>query len=229
MAIFAGAGNPLTQGMGMGLFGPLRAEDLDEMEAFLAPSGGPRQFELCPFADPTLSQLFAERGYRIHEWQLVWTRPVTKDDRGLAGAPEGVTIRKVQKREERIFMRAVMAGFLETEEVPEESLDLLLPTTMAPCFEAYVALIGDRVVGGASLSYADGVAMIMGSGVRKEFRRRGIQGALIRTRLTRAYELGCNTAMSSTLPGTASRRNMERHGFVVAYPKLVMLWDKAGS
>lgn len=30
-------------------------------------------------------------------------------------------------------------------------------------------------------------------------------------------------ACSNTLPGTASRRNMERHGFSVAYPKLLML------
>ena len=41
----------------------------------------------------------------------------------------------------------------------------------------------------------------------------------------RARELGCDIACSSTLPGTASRRNMERHGFSVTYPKLVLLKD----
>ena len=37
--------------------------------------------------------------------------------------------------------------------------------------------------------------------------------------LARQVDLAC----SSTLPGTPSRRNMERHGFHVAYPKIVML------
>ena len=68
-------------------------------------------------------------------------------------------------------------------------------------------------------------AFIAGSGVRPGFRRRGAQGALIRARLDRARALGCELACASTQPGTASRRNMERHGFAVAYPKLVMLVD----
>jgi hypothetical protein len=32
-------------------------------------------------------------------------------------------------------------------------------------------------------------------------------------------------ACSNTQPGTSSRRNMERHGFSVAYPKVVMRAD----
>jgi GNAT superfamily N-acetyltransferase len=94
----------------------------------------------------------------------------------------------------------VLAAFLEAEEGAEE--------------------------GGATLSWSGGVALVNGSGVRPAYRRRGIQGALIRARLDRSRELGCDVASSTTLPGTPSRRNMERHGFHVAYPKLVMLRDR---
>ena len=48
---------------------------------------------------------------------------------------------------------------------------------------------------------------------------------MLRTRLARARELGCTVGYSATLPGTSSRRNMERYGFRVAYPKIVMLRD----
>jgi len=41
----------------------------------------------------------------------------------------------------------------------------------------------------------------------------------------RPLELGFSLACSNTMPGTASRRNMERHGFAVAYPKVVMRID----
>ena len=223
VAIFAGRGSPLTQGMAIGLGGgPITEADLDALEAHLCPDGrGSRQLELCPFADPSVAALLARRGYRVHEWQLVWTRAVAGET--LAPPPPGLTIRRVRAGEEERFFHAVMAGFLESEEVPGEAIALLRPTAFADGHELYLALLGDEAIGGGSLCWADGVAFVNGSGVRPAFRRRGAQGALIRARLERARALGCDIACSNTLPGTASRRNMERHGFHVAYPKLVML------
>jgi len=225
VAIFAGRGSPLTQGLGIGLGGvAVTAAELDALEAHLCPDGsGSRQLELCPFADPSVATLLAARGYRVHEWQLVWTRAL--GDETLAPPPPELTIRRVRAGEEERFFRVVLAGFLESEEVPEEAIALLRPSGFADGHELYFALLGDEPIGGASLSWADGVAFVNGSGVRPAFRRRGAQGALIRARLERARALGCDLACSSTLPGTASRRNMERHGFRVAYPKLVMLKD----
>ena len=39
VAIFAGAGSPVTQGLAMGLHGPVTAPDLDAVESHLRPSG----------------------------------------------------------------------------------------------------------------------------------------------------------------------------------------------
>src|SRR5690606_7810790 len=98
MAIFAGVGSPITQGMAMGLRGPVTADELDAIEVHLRPSGtGPRQLEICPFADLSLLALLAERRYRVIEWQLVWTRPVP--DEPLAPPPPELTIRRVQPGE----------------------------------------------------------------------------------------------------------------------------------
>src|SRR5258706_4662869 len=97
---------------------------------------------------------------------------------------------------------------------------MILPTAFAADHELYLAWLGDEPIGGASLSHADGIAFVNGSGVRPAFRRRGAQGALIRARLDRGRALGCTLACSNTLPGTASPRNLERHRLSVAYPKL---------
>ena len=225
MAIFAGRGSPLTQGLAIGLGGgAVTPAELDALEAHLCPDGsGSRQLELCPFAHPSVAALLAERGYRVHEWQLVWTRALS--DEPLAPPPPELTVRRVRAGEEERFCRVVLAGFLESEEIPEQAIALLRPTASAHGHELFLAFLGDEAIGGGSLSCADGVAFVNGSGVRPAFRRRGAQGALIRARLARARALGCDVASSSTLPGTASRRNMERHGFSVAYPKLVMLKD----
>jgi hypothetical protein len=73
------------------------------------------------------------------------------------------------------------------------------------------------------LSAARSIVATHGCAVRPEFRRRGAHHALTRARLERARELGLKLAVASTMPGTASCRNVARHGFAVAYPKIVMV------
>lgn len=120
-------------------------------------------------------------------------------------------------------MRVILGGFLESDDVPDDAIAMMRPFAYAEGYEMFVALLGDELVGGATLSRQGSVAFVAGSGVRPAFRRRGAQGALLRARLARARSLGCEIACSVTLPGTSSRRNMERHGFSVAYPKIAML------
>jgi GNAT superfamily N-acetyltransferase len=227
LAIFAGRGSPLTQGLAMGLGGPVGQVELDAMERHLRPDGsGSMQLEVCPFVDPSLSTLLAARGYRVNEWQLVWTCPIPEVPAAPAAPPdERLVVRRARPGEEDLFFRCVLSGFLETEEVPEPALALMRPAGHAEGMELYLALLGDEPIGGASLARVGSVAFVNGCGVRSSFRRRGAQGALLRARLARARELGCTVGYSATLPGTSSRRNMERYGFRVAYPKIVMLRD----
>lgn len=227
LAIFAGRGSPLTQGLAMGLRGPMSDAELDAMERHLRPDGrGAAQLEVCPFVDPTLNALLAARGYRVNEWQLVWTCPIPEAPAAPAAPPDDrLAVRRTRPGEEDLFFRCVLSGFLETEDVPEAALALMRPAAYAEGMELYLALLGDEPIGGASLARVGGVAFVNGCGVRPAFRRHGAQGVLLRTRLARAHELGCTVGYSATLPGTTSRRNMERNGFRVAYPKIVMLRD----
>jgi ribosomal protein S18 acetylase RimI-like enzyme len=224
MAIFAGAGSPFTQGMAMGLRGLVQAHELDAIETRLTPSGaGSRQIEVCAFSDPSLHELLAARGYRAKEWQLVWTRDVPEAPLGSPGRV--LTVRRVQPGQEKLYCRVALAGALETEEVPRAAIDLILPMAFADGYELYLAWLGDEAIGGAMLSVTDSIAFLTGSAVRPAFRRRGAHGALIRARLERARELGLSSSYCSTMPGTASCRNMARHGFSVGYPKIVMVAD----
>lgn len=225
LAIFAGPGSPLTQGLAMGLHGAVAAAELDAMERHVCPAGqGSKQLEVCPFVDPSLPALLAERAYRVHEWQLVWTCVLPDGPLAPLQAPDAaLAVRRVRPGEEDVFFRCVLSGFLETEEAPEAALAMMRPSAFAEGMEQYLALLGDEPIGGASLARIGRVAFVNGCGVRPAFRRRGAQGALLRARLDRARDLACTIGYSATLPGTASRRNMERYGFQVAYPKIVML------
>jgi GNAT superfamily N-acetyltransferase len=185
MGIFAGPGSPFTQGMAMGLHGPVRARELDAIEAHLTPSGhGSRQIEVCPFADPSLHELLSARGYRAKEWQLVWTRRVPEAP--LGPMPPQLTVRRVLPGQEELYCRVMLAGALETDEVPREAVELILPMAFAVGHELYLAWLGDEAIASGTLSVTDGIAFLNGSAVRPTFRRRGAHGALIRARLDRA-------------------------------------------
>jgi len=231
VAVFAGAGSPLTQALAVGLDRVVTAADLDRLESHLCPgNGGAPQLEVCPFVDPSLAPLLAARGYRVQEWQLAWTRAVPAGSLAPRHPPDGALhVRAARPGEEELFLRTVMQGFLETDEVPEEALALMRPSTSAEGHEMFLAFLGDEPVGGGAFASCGEVAFVNGSGVRPAFRRRGAQGALLRARLDRARELGCTVAYSTTQPGTSSCRNMENHGFRVAYPKLAMVGPLRGG
>ena len=153
----------------MGLGVRVTPADLEAMEAH-----GARQLEICPYVDPSLPALLAERGYRVHEWQLVWIREVPKEP--LAPPPAEIELRRARDGEAEIFFRTMLAGFMETEEVPDQAIAMLKPMAFAERHELMIAWLGGEPIGAATFAWADGV-MFGGSGVRPAFRRKGTQGA----------------------------------------------------
>jgi ribosomal protein S18 acetylase RimI-like enzyme len=67
--------------------------------------------------------------------------------------------------------------------------------------------------------------MLSGAGVLPRFRGLGVQRALIAARLSIARAAGCDVAGSSTRVSTVSQKNLERLGFRILYPKLVLVRD----
>jgi GNAT superfamily N-acetyltransferase len=216
--------------MAMGLDGPLCASDLRRIEAHLGQHGGDLQIELCPFADATVSVLLASRGYRVQEFNQVWVRsldadlPLPREHDAAAARACGFELRPVREGEAQAYARVLLAGFLGQEEQASPELALVFePMPFVEGTECWLAWVEGEPAGGGSVAVFDGVATLFGTSVLPRFRRRGIQEALIRARLARARALGCDLATSNTQPCTPSQRNMERAGFRVAYPKVVML------
>jgi hypothetical protein len=53
------------------------------------------------------------------------------------------------------------------------------------------------------------------------YRRRGVQGALVRRRMTAAYESGCDLAVVTAIPSGDSARNVARLRLTLAYCQAV--------
>ena len=93
-------------------------------------------------------------------------------------------------------------------------------------FEHFLAYEDRTPVSAAILGTHDGFACLCSAATAEEHRRKGGQNALIKARLNRAAELGCQFACSQTLTMLkTSLGNLERNGFEIIYEKQVFVWE----
>jgi hypothetical protein len=218
-AIFVGADSPLTQAVGLGLNGPVRETEIGAMEAFFRSRGARVVVDLCPLADPGLLQALAERGYRVTEFNNVLVKR-------LAGAEIGLTprVRRALAGEDDLWSHTVGCGFFEQRELTTEEMDVGRAIFAMPGALCYLAASENgHPAGAAALSVRDGLAVLFADSTIAQFRRGGLHRELISARLYEGLARGCDLAMASTAPGSASQRNYERLGFEVVYTKILLV------
>ena len=220
---FTGIGSPISEARGLGMNGPVTEADMDRLEAFYRSRGDAVRIEVCPLADASLHQLLAARGYRLLEFSNMLARPLDPAGAPLPSTPApargGITTRRAEPCESRLWSETVAHCFAEHMPVTPELVDVVGCCTHSPISTCYFGLVDGELAGGAAVVVHDGVALLGGAGTALRFRNRGLQQALIEARLAHAVQAGCNLAMTVTLPGSVSQRNCERHGFRVIYTR----------
>jgi GNAT superfamily N-acetyltransferase len=192
------------------------------IEEFLGREGSEVRIEVGPFSDPTLTQALAERRFAIIEWNLVLVR--TLSDRLRTGQKTDIEVQSVSSGDDAlIWAETLTRSFMERDDIGEEEVGLALPMTKTSSLHCFLARTKKGTpIGAAAMGIRDGVATLFGAAVLPLHRRTGAHQALIQVRLDAAIAYGCEIATSSTLPGSAAQRNIERWGFRAAYPKVLM-------
>jgi GNAT superfamily N-acetyltransferase len=224
--IFAGLNSPIGRTVGMGFDGSATAAELDRMEQFYRSHAAPSQIDVCPLTDPSLSEMLKQRGYVMVELNNVLFRRLHPNDgEQNQPAPAGVTIRQGQANEAAAFSTIVVRSFFPEGGEPEGFAEMIAPIYQADGAVLYVAEIdGATVACGAGLIIPERrILALFGAGTLPEFRRRGMQTALLRRRMEAAQKAGCEYAVIITQGGTTSMRNAERLGFRVAYSKATLM------
>jgi len=211
---------PVNRAAGMGLHTPVTAGQMQEIERFFADHEVPAQLDLCPLTDPSLLELAAERGYHVIRFLDVLSTDLPSQD-PLPAVPFGVEVRTITAHETEAWAQAVASGFAATDGLDESDANVVLARAAAhsPGVVCYLATIGGEPAGGGAMVLRDHLATLFSSSTRLPFRGRGIQNALIVTRLKAASSAGCTTASVLARPGSVSHRNLERLGFRVAYTR----------
>ncbi|MFN2530026.1 MAG: GNAT family N-acetyltransferase [Pyrinomonadaceae bacterium] len=219
-AMFDGPTSPVTQTFGLGMEQPLTAPNLNLMEEFFTSRGARIFHEVCPLADPTVVSLLNERGYEPIEFTSVLYRPIGKHFRLEADVNENIHIRLIEPQEHDVWADVAATGWSEFGELADFLLELGRVNAKREHALCYFAELNGHLIATGVLNIFEGVALLAGASTIPEGRKQGAQLALLQHRLRHAAEQGCDIAMMGALPGSASQRNAERHGFRIAYTRV---------
>jgi len=221
-AVYCGANSPITQAVGLGLNGAVSEEEFAKLEAFYKSRKEPVRVETCPLAEASLIEQFGKRSYRVTEFSNVMARPIPQNDSVTNWPPPapGITIERAGREQIDLWTLTVAQGFSENAPVPQELFEVMKMFAQTPGAECYLVRMEGKVAGGGTLAVRDGVAGLFGASTLPEFRKRGVQTALLYARLARAAEAGCEIAACIALPGSVSQRNITRQGFQTLYTRV---------
>ena len=223
-AVFTGVGSPISEARGLGMTGPVTEDDMDRLEAFYHSRGDAIRMEVCPLADASLHQLLAKRAYRLLEFSNMLMRPLQPGEQ-FAENHRGVATRFIQPCEARLWAETVGRGFAEHFPMTDELLDIMSCWAHSTIGVCLLGTVDGEVAGGGAVAMHDRVALLGGAATLPASRKRGVQSALLQARLAHAAAAGCDLAMTVTLPGSGSQRNVERQGFRVVYTRAKFTLD----
>jgi GNAT superfamily N-acetyltransferase len=215
--VYAAPDLPVNRAIGLGMQGPVTPDDLDQIEAFYATVGLPSRVDLCPLADPSLVEVTAARGYRVHGWMNMLLLPLPAPP-VLPPTPE-ITITHATPDQFDLWLETSCHGFSDSPDPDPVLRKILIPNFAAEHAHVYLAWREGVPIATGAIYIHDGVAELGGTSTLPAYRRRGAQTALIRRRLADAHALGCDVAAVLTGPGSDSQRNLQGRGFALAYTR----------
>ena len=216
-AVFDGVDSPCTQTFGLGLFEELTSDTLDKIERFFLDRGAPVFHEVSPFAGVAALDMLCSRRYRPIELSSVLYQPIAKPAPFAAG---NLIVRVSKPEEAKLWSEITTKGWAQNHpELANLLMELGAVTAAREHTVCFLAEIDGQPGAAGALCLHQGVAQFAGAATVPDFRRRGLQSALLLERMRYAFHHNCDLAMMAAMPGSDSQRNAERAGFSVAYTR----------
>ncbi len=223
--IYGGAGVPVNRAIGLGMHGPVTADDLDTIEHYYDERRADTVIDLCPLADPSLMSLLQTRDYRMHTWMSMLF--LSLPSISVALNPD-LHVTRATADQADLWLTTSARGFGENDDIATSTLHVLTPNFYATNAHCYFAWLGETPIGTGAMYPHNGVVELGGASTLVAYRQQGAQSALIQQRLNDAHALGCDLAVVLTTPGSTSQRNLQRRGFQLAYTRVICARAFAG-
>jgi GNAT superfamily N-acetyltransferase len=219
IAGYVGAKSPANGAIGLGFDGEVTDGQIATVERFFLDRGEEPIVSVCPLSHPSLIQVLSARGWHVGTFENVLVRRIDPAERFDAAA-SGVEIREAQGESELDAWALLAArGFSAPDDPTPADRRLARAATRREGTRFLVGMIDGTDAGTGQLEIAGELGWLSADTTLPAFRRRGVQSSLQRFRLAMARDAGCALAVTESVPGSPSQRNMERLGFQVAYTR----------
>jgi GNAT superfamily N-acetyltransferase len=226
--VFVARRSMVGRAHGLGFAGPITPQDIEYIEKFYFDREYHAQVDVCPYAHPSLFESLNQRRFQVAEFNQTlarWIQPQEQFEsleHFAKPSIEGLEIRAVRSGEAPAWSRMLAHVFMgehapQFEKFFEPWASGAHPLTLAAFAN------GKMIAGCGGLIVPEHkMAGFFGAATLPEYRRRGLQSAFMQERLRITQQAGCDLAVTLTMPGTTSQRNVERAGFRTAYTKVVV-------
>jgi ribosomal protein S18 acetylase RimI-like enzyme len=190
--------------IGAGGTRPLRVDDCEVVEEFYGSRGRPARFELDGDVFVRDRELFEARGYADEGIEFAVLEAATT---AMASPAPAIEVRRTT--DQRAWVDLAERAFGDAD----AHLRRTLATNAGAAHALVIASVDGMEAGVAALGIAGDTAILFSSAVLPEYRRRGIQGALIAMRLSLAAGRGTAKAVLKTQPDSPAERAAAKLGF----------------
>jgi GNAT superfamily N-acetyltransferase len=235
-ALFAGVGNPVNKVIGIGFDAPPDGQEFAAVERAYESAGSETRAEVATLARAETHAWLSRRGFQLEGFENVLGHTLRGGAAELDAPPPLASpahVRVAVDSELDEWVRVVTDGFAAPDDsgaggdqaLPQgDDLAVMIDDALrADGNLRYLARVEGEIAGGASMRIDDGVALLAGAATLPAFRRRGVQRALLRSRLADAARAGCELAVVVTQPGSISQANAQRQGFALLYSRSVLV------
>lgn len=229
-AAFTEPGSPLNKVAGLGFDGPIPVDELAHVESVFTSHGCPVRFEVATLADPSIAAFLTRRGYVLEGYENVLGRrlPAT----GLPPVPDEIRVVPSESADLEGWLDVVVPAFGTPDEqgIPSnETFDqdvlrrIVRGFVQSGGMTRFLAVRSGAFAGGGALRIDGGIAQLCGAATLPAHRHRGVQTALLATRLAAASRAGCDLAVVTTQPASKSQENVQKRGFELLYTRAVLV------
>jgi ribosomal protein S18 acetylase RimI-like enzyme len=239
IAVYGSPNAPYNKLVGLGVAGDLEESALEQLEEEFRRRDAPLQVELSTLADPTVGSLLTRRGYVLVNFENVLglalngTFVEEAARRQADDHSKGIKVVRIQPDDEAGWVDAMITAFAHADTFDgPASHETYSRETLERAYSdqsqidgsvRYMAYLDGALAGGGSARLEAGLAQLTGAATLPEHRRKGVQSAVLRTRLLDAAREGCDLATVTVQPGSKSMQNAQRAGFTLLYPRAVLL------
>jgi GNAT superfamily N-acetyltransferase len=215
VAAYTGAGSPLSESTGVGLWQGSGSVDAGLLTAFYRERGAQPRVRLSPHADARFVRALITLGYEPIDYENLMAADLLEL---LAQRDERVQ----EMRDATEWSRATGSAFRDGEACDDANLQVGLLICTVPEATALEIRVDEGIAATGCVDFQGEVAGLFAAATAPAHRGQGLHRALVLDRAARAIERGARFARVTARPASASEQNFRRLGFAVLYTRT--LW-----